>query len=353
MKRLFVLSQWMRIDGVASSLLSRLKEIDYSKVSVDLCLLSHTGPWMDEIPPEVNLLPELSLKRRCERLVGFLWYWIAGIYYRMFKGCHIDPVGGAQISYAIKSIFGWYPKKLAQHKYDEYWIYGGNSGFAKRVDANIKKAWVHEDWGVWKPVPFLARRQFNGVDFVINVSAEAKAHFDSLRLTTGKTQSVVLENTLSKKWLMERAGAYEVPDFKGLKLLSIGRASAAKNFWRAIDTAEILKQKGVSFKWVVIGDGEEYQALVAKVQEKNLSDVIDFVGGMANPCPYYKWCDIYVCTSDTEAKSVTICEAQAVGKPVVMTAFPTAKAHVCYKTKDVIAGMSADSLATAILALIK
>ena len=346
-KRIFILSQWMRIDGVASSLVSRLKELDYSKVEVDLCLKSQTGPWMAEIPNEVRLLPEMKVRRRCERLVRFLWYWTAGIYYRVFRGCHIDPVGGAQIAYELEALFGWYPEKLGEWTYDECWIYGGNPGFAKRVDAKVKKAWVHEDWGVWKPVKWLARRQFRGLDEVVNVSDEARAHFDALKLTDGR--SVTIENTLSVRWLRERADAYEVAEFRGLKLLSVGRTTAAKNFRRAIETAEVLKGRGVKFRWVVIGDGEEYTGLKGLAKERGVDDVIEFAGGMANPCPYYKWCDVYVCTSDTEAKSVTICEAQAMGKPVIMTAFPTAKAHIQDKERDLIAGMEADSLAEAIL----
>lgn len=349
MKKIFILSQWMRIDGVEASLLSLLKELDYSKVEVELCLRSHTGPWMGEIPEEVTLLPEMAIRRRCAKLVQFIWYWTAGIYYRVFRRSHIDPVGGEQLAYAIQSAFGWFPKRLSDKQYDECWIYGGNPDFARRVDAKIKKAWVHEDWGVWKPVPFLARRQFKAVDYVVNVSDLAKQHFDALGFVSGKTQSIVVENTLSAKWLKERALAYEVPGFDGLKLLSIGRATAAKNFGRAVEAATLLKDRGLKFKWIVVGDGEELEGLRKQVAALGVEEVIEFIGSKDNPCPYYCWCDIYVCTSNTEAKSVTICEAQAMGKPVIMTNFPTAKAHLQDDAKDVVVDMSAQAVAEAIL----
>lgn len=339
----------MRIDGVAASLLSLLKELDYSEVDVDLCLMHHVGPWMKEIPKEVHLLPEVAINKRLERLVRFIWYWVAGIYYRIFRRVHIDPVGGEQIMYAIRSLFGWYPKKLSDKRYDECWIYGGNPSFARRVDATVKKAWVHEDWGVWKPVPFLARRQFKNLDYVVNVSEIAKQHFDALGLLSGKAQSIVIENVLSIKWLKERASAYEVPSFDGLKLLSVGRASAAKNFSRAVETARLLKGRGLRFKWVVVGDGEELEGLRKNTIESNVGDVIEFIGSKDNPCPYYRWCDLYVCTSDTEAKSVTICEAQAIGKPVIMTKFPTAESHVRDVKTDIVVNMSACAIAEAIL----
>ena len=348
-KQIFILSQWMRIDGVAASLLSRLKELDYSKVEVDLCLMHHVGPWMKEVPKEVHLLPEVAISKRFTRLVRFLWYWGAGVYYRAFRKAHVDPVGSEQIMYAIRSLFGWYPKKLSDRRYDECWIYGGNPDFARRVDATVKKAWVHEDWGVWKPVPLLARSQFKNLDYVVNVSDIAKQHFDALGFLSGKTQSIVIENVLSTKWLMERAAAYEVPDFKGVKLLSVGRASAAKNFGRAVETARILKNRGLRFKWVVVGDGEELESLRKKVADLEVGSVIELVGGKDNTCPYYRWCDIYICTSDTEAKSVTVCEAQAMGKPVIMTNFPTAGSHVRDEKKDIVVNMSPLAIAKAVI----
>lgn len=339
----------MKIDGVEASLLGLLKELDYAKYDVDLCLQHNEGPWMSEIPKQVHLLPELQVHKRCERLVKFLIYWIAGIYYRVFRRSHIDPVGDAQITYAIRSFFGWFPRKLSDKYYDECWIFGGNPGFAKRIDASIKKTWVHEDWGAWEPIPFLARQQFKGVDYVVNVSVPAKDQFDALDLISGNTQSVVIENVLSVRWLMERATAYEVPNFDGVKLLSVGRASASKNYGRAVAAAKILKSKGLRFKWVVIGDGWALEGLRKKTQEFNVADVIEFVGGNTNPCPYYRWCDIYVCTSDTESKGMTICEAHEFNKPVIMTNFPAAHTQVIDSMKDIIVEMSEYAIADAIL----
>lgn len=352
-KRILIFAHGLNITGVSSSLVSMLKELNYMKYSVDLCLLQHIGPWMKEIPVEVNLLPEVQVNTRWNRLIFFLWYWIAGIYYRVFRRSHIDFIGGTQIRYALDSLLGVYPKKLSNQEYDECWIYGGNPAMAERVNAKVRKAWVHEDWGVWKVVPFLARKQFRKIDVAINVSPIAKDHFDQLKLLCHGAQSVLLENVLSKKWLMERAEAYTVPSFDGLKITTVGRASAAKNFMRAVETAKLLKEKNVSFKWFIVGEGEELELLREKVKGLDLEGYVSLPGGTDNPSPYYKWCDLYVCTSDTEAKSVTICEAQAFNKPVIMTNFPTAPNHIVDVTRDVVVDSTAEALSMEIMGRLK
>lgn len=347
-KYLLIVTLWMNIDGVASSLLSKLKELDYSEYEVDLILMNHTGPWMGEIPKEVTLLPPLHFNRRYKRVIDFLWYWIAGIYYRVFRRSHIDPIGGAQIRFELNSIFGWYPRSFSNRYYDECWIYGGNPALAKYVSAKVKKAWVHEDWGIWKIVPFLAKKQFKCVDYAVNVSTIAQEHFNALNVLSQTTQSIVIENELSVKWLKARTEEYQVEAFDGLKLLTVGRASAAKNFMRAIETAKILKDRGLLFKWIVVGDGECLGSLRTAVKQLDVGDVIEFVGGASNPCPYYKWCDLYICTSDTEAKSVTITEAQLLGKKVIMTNFPTARNHIKDEKYDIIVESSSEALAARI-----
>ena len=51
-------------------------------------------------------------------------------------------------------------------------------------------------------------------------------------------------------------------------------------------------------------------------------------GKQMNPYPYIKACDIYVQPSRYEGKAVTVREAQILGKPVVITRFPTSSSQL-------------------------
>ncbi len=52
------------------------------------------------------------------------------------------------------------------------------------------------------------------------------------------------------------------------------------------------------------------------------------LGKKTNPYPYIRRCDIYAQPSRYEGKSVTVREAQVLGKPVAITNYPTAASQV-------------------------
>lgn len=328
MQKIFILSQWMNIDGVEASLLGLLKELDYSKVAVDLCLQHQVGPWLDEIPKDVNLLPEPNIGKRFDRIINFLWYWGCGIYYRLFRKSHIDFVGGSQVRFALMSLFRCLPKSISDKEYDIALIFGGNPIFGRMVRANVKAAWIHDDWATYKPIAWLARKQFAGLDYVVNVSSSAKSNFDKVARLRSSIKSIVIENILSPAWMLEKADKFKVGILGEFKILSVGRVSPPKNYIRALDAAKILSTRGIAFKWVIVGDGEMFEFLKQAVDEAALGDSFQLVGKKTNPYPYYKWCDLLVCTSDWEGKSVAVREAQMFAKPVVVTKFPTAASQV-------------------------
>lgn len=363
-KRIFILSQWMKIGGIESSLLSLLKELDYSKVAVDLCLQHHEGLWMNEIPKEVNLLPydrkiaRVGIGLATARKDGDWLVWIltqasrylTGILYMVFRHRKVDEIGYGQIAWAMKS---WLlPKRIGNGSYDLCLIFGGAPGFAARVDAKVKAAWVHTDWSYFKPLRWLARRQFSSVDYVVNVSEAAKRAFNRVVGGLPGVKSIVVENILSKKWIRERHDAYRVDAGCGFHLLSVGRLSAAKNFFRAIEAAKILKMRHIAYTWLVVGDGESRDGLVRTAMEAELGDMFQFVGARENPYPYYKWCDALVCTSDYEGKSVSVREAQIIAKPAVVTKFPTAASQVEDGVDGILVECTAEAVADGILRLI-
>lgn len=364
MKRIFILSQWMEIDGVEASLLALLKELDYTQVSVDLFLTLHQGPWMKEIPTQVNLLPpnpaviryasSLQVHRQNNDRLAYLLtkfsVYLAAVWYRLICRRKIDEVGLEQIKYAVWASF--LPKQLSDNHYDTALIFGGQPGFASRVNATRKIAWIHTDWAHHTPIHALAKRAFRSVDFFANVSDMAKANFDGM-FPELRAKSIVIENQLSPKWMQERSNAPlpPLPNIGGLHILSVGRLSAAKNFTRALEAARILKERGLEFLWTIVGDGEEAQALRHTVEALGISGRVCLPGGTDNTAPYYRWCDLFVCTSDWEGKSVSVREAQIFAKPVIITRYPTSASQLEDNVDGVIVDCAPEAVADAILEL--
>ncbi|AMN34691.1 hypothetical protein [Clostridium perfringens] len=63
-KILFVINN-MHLGGTRKSLLSLLNELsNINDLQVDLMILSHNGPLMNEIPNKINILKKVKLWRR-------------------------------------------------------------------------------------------------------------------------------------------------------------------------------------------------------------------------------------------------------------------------------------------------
>ena len=63
MKNILIAYDTMMTGGTTTALLSLLNELDYDRVSVDLILFMNEGPFLKDIPHQVNLLNQ--------RLYGF------------------------------------------------------------------------------------------------------------------------------------------------------------------------------------------------------------------------------------------------------------------------------------------
>ena len=72
------------------------------------------------------------------------------------------------------------------------------------------------------------------------------------------------------------------------------------------------------------------------------------LGKKTNPYPYIKACDLYVQPSRYEGKSVTVREAQMLGKPVVITDYNTAKSQVRNQLDGMIVPLDNEACANAI-----
>ena len=57
-QKILIISHAMELGGAETALLGLLETIDTSRYDVDLFLLRHQGPLMDDIPPNIHLLPE-------------------------------------------------------------------------------------------------------------------------------------------------------------------------------------------------------------------------------------------------------------------------------------------------------
>ena len=106
---------------------------------------------------------------------------------------------------------------------------------------------------------------------------------------------------------------------KELLIGTVGRLVPAKNQMRLLDVAAELCKTMDEFKVVIVGEGELFDTINARVSELNLQAHVILAGARQDIPNVLAALDIFVLTSDREGHPLTALEAQAAGTPVVLT----------------------------------
>ncbi len=109
------------------------------------------------------------------------------------------------------------------------------------------------------------------------------------------------------------------------KIGTIGRMVEKKGFDTLIDSCEILVKKGQPFHLEIAGSGPLHDDFQTRVNDKNLSEMISFIGALPHDrIPYWlKSKDIFVLPckrdryGDIDGIPVVLMEAMAMGVPVI------------------------------------
>lgn len=103
---------------------------------------------------------------------------------------------------------------------------------------------------------------------------------------------------------------------------TVGRTMKVKNHPLMIRTAKVLKEKGLSFKMLLIGDSpmhNDRDALLALIKELDVAEYIEMPGKRTDIPDVLNAFDIFLLPSFSEGCSNVIQEAMACGVPVVAT----------------------------------
>lgn len=360
MKSICIVHSSMEIGGAETSLIGLLHSIDYAKYSVDLYLLSMSGDLMGLIPSEVNIMSlpnsyqQLSLPIKQVVKNGYihiaLMRLIAKLRAKKYKS----------ITYMTKHYSHRYSMRFLkplEKKYnlaisfiDPHYI------VLNKIYAEVKVGWMHTDFSRTEIDKKSDLKMWDECDYIVNVSDGCKKSFDR-KYPSLSDKSIVIENILSEKYVRKQAEntnvESEMINNGSIKILSVGRFTEAKNFDNVPCICQTLIKKGLNVVWYLIGYGADEQLIRKKIVECNMESNVIILGKKDNPYPYIANCDVYIQPSRYEGKSVSVREAQVLGKPVIITNYKTARSQLEDGIDGFIVSMNNEECAKDILKLLK
>lgn len=356
--RILILMHYMELGGAEISLIGLLNALDPERVDVDLFIHSHRGPLMKFIPKWVNLLPELKPYSLIESpmkeaVMAGQWRVAANrLRARRQHRIYLQTVDEIKedislFQYVADCITPSLPQINPDEEYDLCisFLIPHNIGRDK-VRARKRLAWIHTDYSTVHVNAAKELPVWDAYEHIASISPDVTTSF--LKTFPSLSSKIIeIENILSPTFVRSRAEEFDVSDeMTGeIKLLSVGRFTHAKNYDNVPFIASQIIQKGIkNLRWYLIGYGDD-NLIKANIAESGMEKYVIILGKKENPYPYIKACDIYVQPSRYEGKSVTVREAQMLGKPVVVTDYPTASSQIRHGIDGVIVSLDNEGCA--------
>lgn len=363
MKKKILISIYnMEIGGIERSLINMLESFDYEKYQVDLFIAHHNGDFMGMIPKLVTILPEISaytvFRKSIRQSISEGHYYSSmvrlvskSIANLRAKAAQLEE-GSAYIQMQLATKYSLLFMPKIKKQYDVAISYAWPHDIvARKVEAKKKIAWIHTDYSKLEIDHELDLTMWGNFDYIASVSDECTNSFLA-QYPTLKHKVLTIENITSPnfvKMLSEEETDILQRNDESFHILSVGRLSYVKGYDMAVKALSLLHDKGYThLKWFVVGYGGYEEELKKIIEEHNLTESFILLGKKTNPYPYIKACDLYVQPSRYEGKAVTVTEAKILGKPILITNYPTAKSQIDDGIEGIICDLSVEGIAEGI-----
>jgi|LSQX01.2.fsa_nt_gb glycosyltransferase involved in cell wall biosynthesis len=363
MKKIFIYAYNLELGGIERSLIGLLEAANPNKYEIDLFLAKHEGELMGDIPEHINLLP---VEKRYQAFgipltsaikQGYLFEsfarFIAKPIEKLLRIVKKDKALSVEAFIYHKMIIK--KMKAQEKKYDLAVSFNMPYYYVlDKVTATKKVGLIHTDYSTVHIGTKAIINMFERIDQIQCVSKEVREKLIS-SLPVDEKKVGVAENILSvnsvKKAALENVD--DMPNDSKYVLLSVGRFGTAKNFENIPNITRRLVEYGLDVKWYLIGFGGLESKIREEIEKNNMQNRVIILGKRENPYKYMNACTLYVQPSRFEGKAVTVREAQALNKPVCITAFPTANAQLENGVDGIIVPLDNEGCAKGIAELLK
>lgn len=361
-KILFVIDS-LACAGAEKSLITLLSLLDYEKYSVDLQLFAYGRPLEVFIPKEVNLLEPFeytkflnmklsdalinSIRKKKIKMIKARFKYSLDL--RIYMGGNIKK---ARLYWKnVSNVIENNPKK-----YDVAISYAqGIPTFytIDKVNANKKYAWINVTYRLQGEERKFQKKYYDKYNKIVAVSDSARDIFlESFEEYRNKIEVIYDINDFNIINNLSKIDEGYDDQFSGIKILTIGRLASQKGYDIALDACKRLKEKGVNFRWYVLGVGPLEEEIKNNIEKNNLQDRFKLLGVRVNPYPFIRSCDIYVQTSKFEGFGLAIAEARMLNKLVITTEFDAVYNQMVQRKNGLVVPRNGEAVCSGILELL-
>lgn len=297
--------------------------------NVDLVLCKRTGPYLEEVPGNVNVI-DLGKNR------VLFSFWTLALYLRKAKPlCLLSAMDHSNIIAALASKLSFTDTRviLSVHSLLSY--------LSKQPDPRQRV------------IPKIARWFYPWADAIVAVSRGVAKDLGVIIKTSREKIHVIHNPVVTNEMLNKATEKVNHPWFQDSGtpvIVSAGRMSPEKDFQTLIK-AFALARKKLSMRLIILGDGDERPLLRTLAQTLKVKDDVDFPGFVKNPYAYMSKAAVFVLSSAWEGFGNVLVEAMALGTPVVSTDCPSGPSEILEHGRygRLVPVGDAESLATAII----
>ena len=344
MKKILMVAQTLGGGGTEVALVELINHLDTKKYEITLLLMDKDTSFIDRIKRKIKI--------KYLKFDDMFWHNLVSMNTMVGKAIKKANINSSLKIYdiALKHIYS----SVFNKKYDlaiDFYGYGSftTAIVADKVNASKKVTWLHDAKMSWiKNV----EEYFDKYNKIFCVSKSVKVSFDKLYPQIDN-KSEVFYNLIDKTNIIRKSTEFVPHNFKKNKfnIVSVGRLTEQKGFDIALESAKILKNRGLNFQWFVVGEGRDRKKLEKKMRKLNLNNFFFFLGQKANPYPYIKNGNVFVLPSRHEGYGLAVLEARVLKKPVIVSNIPVYKEQIINNKNGLISELNAEDLSNKIMKL--
>ena len=293
MKKVLITAYNLDFGGIEKSLLTLLKNFDYSKYEVTLILEKKEGVFLKDIPSCVKIKEyrvsnskNVFFRKMINMFKRFKWLILN---YKKYD---------SSICYATYSMPG------------SFLALSSSNNSVLFVHSNYK--YIYDKKGVYD---FFDKRNISKYNKVVFVSNESKDDFIKFYPSL-KEKCNVINNLVDYDDIMKKSKEkIEYKKSNNITILFVGRLVEKS---KRITSILSLAGKFKNIKFLIIGDGPDKKMYEDIILKENLKNV-EMLGAKKNPYPYFLISDYIILTSKYEGFPVVYNEAIVLSRPIITT----------------------------------